>query len=79
MVALFSLNFPPLSTPALAHLTPQNRHLPFWQDIIEGRIIPGALCRREFCRVIIVYVGRILGDGCIPNEQFVPHFAEWTL
>lgn len=79
MVALCCLNFAPQSPPTLALHTPQTRHLPLWRDVIEGRIIPGALYRREFGRVIIVYVGRILGDGCIPNEQFVPHFAEWTL
>lgn len=38
-----------------------------------------ALYRQQFCRVIIVYVVCILGDGCIPNEEFVTHFAEWTL
>lgn len=44
-----------------------------------GEHYSGALYRQQFCRVIIVYVGCILGDGCIPNEEFVTHFAEWTL
>ncbi len=38
-----------------------------------------ALYRQQFCWVIIVYVGCILGDCCRSNTEFVTHFAEWAL
>lgn len=44
-----------------------------------GKHYSRALYRQQFCWVIIVYVGCILGDWRISNKEFVTHFAEWTL
>lgn len=56
-----------------------NQHLPFWQSSNRAEHYSRALYRQQFCWVIIVYVGRILGDWCISNKEFVTHIAEWAL